>query len=446
MNIVICGAGHVGLHAAEQLSSEGNNVTVVDHDVERIRKIEDTLDVRTFSGNCASAEIQREVRADNAELVIAATNDDQINLFTAAIAKGVGAARSIARVHHSTYFEQRGLDYKEHFGIDELICPEYSTALAMAQALRNPGAIAVENFARGDIEMQEFPVGSNAPAVGIALSELGLPQRTRLAAITRRDQMFIPDGASVIEAGDIVVMVGNRSVFEDACRLFWDRKPRRKKLVIMGGPAMAVWLCRALRKQDFSIRLFELRRNRAEELADKLDWVTVIQADPTDPAVMEDERIQSADSFVALLDDDEHNILSCAWAKSLGVQQAVATVQRADYLRLMERVGIDRPFSPRQVAVTEIRRLLEQGTIRRVSSLSRGVIDVYWVQVGEKSKTVGRPLREVKLTPDWVVAAINHDCHVVVPSAADVITTGDTLLVIGRAGMESKLRKLFDAR
>jgi len=442
MDIVICGAGQVGQHAAEVLAAAGHDITIVDKSADRIRAIADTLDVRTLIGNCATAEVLREAGCAGADLLVAATSSDEINLLTATVARSVGAARTLVRVHHSTYFEQRGLDYQKHLGIDQLICPEYSTALTIARTLRNPGALAIENFAKGKIEMHEVLVAESAPSVGISLAELGLPRGTRLAAINRDARMFIPDGSSTIQRDDKVVIVGNTEVFEQAQRLFSGERGR-KRIAIMGGPAMAVWLARALHQRDFSIRLFELRRERAEELAEKLDWVTVIQADPSDRAVFEEEHLDQADALVALLDDDEHNILACAWAKSMGVANVVAVVQRPDYLHLLPSVGIDRAFSPRMVAVREIERFLQSGPLRRVASLAKGIIDVFQVCVGEKAKVLGKPLRDIRLSPDWVIAAIERADSVQVPSADDTIEVGDTLLVIGRSGTESTLKKIF---
>jgi trk system potassium uptake protein TrkA len=445
MNIVICGAGQVGSHAADVLAAAGHNITVIDLSADRARAIEDSLDVRVLNGNCATAEALAQAGCSDADLVVAATENDETNLITASIASGLGAAKTVCRVHHATYFEQRGLDYGAHFSVDCFICPEYSTSLAIARILRNPGAIAIENFARGQIEMHEFPVTENAAAVGVALSKLGLPAGTRLAAITRDRHMFIPDGASVVETGDTIVLVGNTSAFQQARKLFHNRESGRRRVVIMGGPSMALWLCRALRERDFSIRLFEIRRNRAEELAEELSWVTVLQGDPTERSLFDEEKIGQADAFVALLDDDEHNILGCAWAKSMGVRQVVAVVQRPDYIHLLGAVGIDRAFSPRMVAVKEIERFMESGLLRRMASLAEGEIDVYWCHVGEQARMAGKALREIKLSPDWVVAAIQRAHQVHVPGADDIVRAGDTLLVIGRHGQERKLRKLFGA-
>jgi trk system potassium uptake protein TrkA len=444
MNVVICGAGQVGSHTAEVLAAAGHNITVVDVDGERLRHVADTMDVGTLIGSCSSADILREAGAASADLLLAATENDEVNLVTASIGKGIGAARCIARVHHSAFFEGRGIDYREHFGIERLICPEYSTAQAIARMLRNPGALAIEHFARGQVAMEEFPVDEGAPGVGKPLSELALPRGTRLAAIRRGSDVFLPDATSTIAAGDIVIMVGNSSSFQQARAILHDYKEDLRKVVIMGGPSMAVWLCRALRKRHFSIRLFETNRRRAEELAEKLDWVTVIQGNPSDPTVFAEEHIGEADAFVALVDDDEHNILASAWAKSEGVKLAVAVVQKQNYLHLLNHVGIDRAFSPRMVAVKEISQLLESESLRRMASLAEGIIDVYWVKVGPKAKVADEPLRKIKLTPDWMIAAIDHEGQVRVPGADDVLSVGDTVLLIGKHGMENKLRKLFN--
>lgn len=444
MNVIICGAGTVGTHAAEVLAGAGHNVTVVESRSDRLADIEDALDVRTLQGNCTYAEVLRQAGAEGADMVIAATNLDEINLLSAATAKGVGAARVIARVRHSAYFDERGVDYTAILGIDRFICPEYSTALAVASSLRNPGALAIENFARGEIEMQEVLVSAKAPVTGKTLADVTMPAGTRLAALERGGQAVVPEARTAIRAGDKVVIVGNRAAFQEARKLFATDPGVGRRVVIMGGSPMAVWLCRALRGRNFQIRLFEIDRERAEELAEKLPWVTIINDDPTDPNVFTEEHIEDADAFVSLrTEDDEHNILAGAWAKSMGARMAIASVQRPNYLHLMSRVGIDRPFSPRAVAVREIEDLLADKRLHRLATLAEGAVDVYQVSVSKKAAVAGKTLREIRITPDWMIAAVERKEEVRVPGADDTIEVGDTVLVIGRSGEEGKLRKLF---
>ncbi len=446
MNIIICGAGQVGSHAAELLAENGHNVIIIDRNENKLRAIEDRLDLQTLAGNCATATTLRLAGTQNADLVIAATNLDEINLLTASIAKGVGAKRTMARVHHSTYFAQRNLDYSKHLKIDHLICPENATAKAMARILRNPGALAIEEFARGQLEMQEFPVAERAPAVGKPLASLNLPMGSRLATVLQNGKVFIPQGDTTVQPGDVVILVGNADVFDQARKLFHTAKSGRRRIAIMGGTTTAVYLARALRDKNFSIRIFEENFERARELADKLSWVTIINANPTDRAIFDDEHLEQIDAFVALLNDsDDRNILASAWAKSMGVPSAMAVIQNQDYLHLIASIGIDHPFSLRWEAGREIVRILDTRPIKRMATLAEGIVDVYSIRVGPNATILNQQLKLLNLKAPWVIAAIQRGDKVEVPTADDQIEQGDTLVLIGKHGDETGLAKTFDA-
>ncbi|HRP62233.1 MAG TPA: Trk system potassium transporter TrkA [Phycisphaerales bacterium] len=446
MNIIICGAGEVGSHTAEVLAAQGHDITIIDYNEDRLRSVGELMDVGTLHGNATDAEILREAGAEKADLLVAATDQDEINLLTAMIAKAVGVKKTIARVHRGAFFEGRGLDYRQTLNIDQLICPEYSTATAIARMLRNPAALAIEHFAEGRIDMQEFPVSEGAPALDIPLMTLKLPRGTRLAAVARGKDVFVPDGNTVILKGDRVILVGNDDAFYEARRMFHRADSGKRKVVIMGGNVMAVWLCRALRERNWSIRLFETNRTRAEELAERLDWVTVIQADPTDRNVYMEENLGLADVFVGLLDDDEANIIGAVLAKSLGVLQVISVVQRPNYLDLLGHVGIDRCFSPRVVAAEEIEGVLDHSPLRLMASLAEGFVNVYRVRLPADCPFIGQTLREIKLGTNWVIAAIICESKVWVPTADDVVQARDTVLVVGRHGMEKQLMQLFNVK
>ncbi len=444
MNIVICGAGHVGYHSAEVLAAAGHRVTVIDNDPTRLRAVQDTLDAATLDGSCSEPRILIEAGVGKADLLVAATNRDEVNLLAASLGKGLGADRVVARVHHRAFFENSVFNYAEHLGIDRLICPEYVAAQAIARSLRNPAAIAIETFARGGIEIQEFPVPAGAPAVGKSLSELRLPPHTRLVAISRDSFVSLPRANSTIEEGDVVILLSDKENFDAALEAFGAKGGgSRRRIAIMGGPAMTVWLCRALRSRRFSIRVFEEDAERAEELAEKLPWTTVINADPTDEAVFVEESLAQVDTFVALTNDDERNILGSAWVKSKGVGQAIAVVQRPQYAHLLQHVGIDRSYSPRSSAVSEIMNVLEERGLRRVTSLAEGVLDIFRARVEPDSEIVGRSLRDIPELGAWVVVAVEHGEDVTVPTAETVIQAGDTVLVVGPNGTDKKLAKIL---
>lgn len=445
MNVIICGAGEVGRHTAEVLARQGENITIVDLSGAKLAELEDTLDVRNLEGNATHAEVLAEAGCARCDLFIAATNIDEVNLLAATVAKGVGAAMTIARVHHSAYFERRGLAYDKYLGIDHLVCPEYVTAQAIASTLRSPGALAIERFARGRIELQQITVAASAQAVGKPLAQLKMPAATRIASIEREGTAFLPDSATQLQPGDIITLIGDTAAVTEALRLMQSDRQGRRRVIIYGGSTLAVWLCRAMRSRLFSIRLLVPERARAEELAEKLGWVTVIRADATDPTVMEQERADQTDVFVAVSDDDEQNILLAARAKSLGARYVISVVQRPTYLHLIEHVGIDRAFSPRVTAANEVLRLIEQGPLRHLASLAAGIADVYEVRVPAKAaNVVSRPLREVKFPPKTMIAAIQRGEDVHVPSADDMINPGDIVVVIGPSNIDRQLRKTFN--
>ncbi len=443
MNIIIAGGGEVGRRAAEVLAESGHGVTVIDLEASVLSLLEESVDLRTFRGNGAHAEVIQEAGGEACDLFVAATNLDETNLLAAATAKAIGAKKCIARVHHGSFFERRGLNYAAHFHIDRLICPEYLTALAIARTLRNPGAIAVESFARGQIELQQFVVEAEAPALGTRLADLHLPRGVRLAVVERDTFAFIPDAETTPAEGDVVYLIGESGLIENARRLFHPSKPKRNHVVIMGGSAMGVWLCRALKGRSFSVRLFETDEERAQEVARKLEHVTVVQADPTDRIAFDEENIIAADVFVALTRDDEHNILGAAQAKSLGVRQSIAVVERPTYLHLLRHVGIDQAFSPRDVAAREIEGLIEDRPVRRLASLAEGAADVYEVRATLAAEATNVPLRKIRMPAHSLVAAIQRGDRASVPGAADAVRAGDRVIVIGPQGVDKEFRKLF---
>jgi len=446
MKIVICGAGEVGAYASEVLDRRGESITVVDSSAERLRSLEENLDIRTLVGNCGRADVLAEAGCGTAGLVVLATDNDEVNLLAATIAKRLGAQRVVARVHDFAYIDQSEIDYSEALGIDRLICPEHSTALAIASTLRNPAATAVESFARGQVQMEQFDVDAGADAVGKTLSELALPTQARLAAVQRNGKSFIPDGSTTIQAADSVFLVATRDSLDQARSLLRSGDFRRRRVVVMGGNRMAAWVCQLLEGSGYSIRLFERDRARAEELAAELESVTVLNADPIDATVFNEERIGDADDFVAMVDDDEDNIIGGVLARSRGVGRVVALVQRADYLDVLYDIGVDRAFSPKLVAARQIEELLDRSPLRTLTNLARGQLDLFRVVAGESGRAIGTRLRNVKLTPDWSVIAVQRGEETMVPGAEDAVAPGDTVLVLGPHGRGDELAAIFGAK
>ncbi|MEO1235781.1 MAG: Trk system potassium transporter TrkA [Planctomycetota bacterium] len=444
MNIVICGAGEVGRYSAEVLAPAGHNITIIDLDAAKLAQVDDAIDVRSLVGNGTQADVLLEAGTDKADLFIGATNIDEINLLAASIATAVGCERSIARVHHSAYFEAKGLNYADHLGIDHLVCPEYTTAQAIAATLRSPGSHAVENFAKGAIEMQSITVSDDAKACGVALKDLKLPAATLVAAVEREDDAFLPTADTKVDAGDIVTLIGESKAFEKILKLFRPEAAGRLKVMVMGGSTQSVWLCRELRSRNFAVRLFVLRPDRARELAEKLPWVTLINGDVINSDILLDERVAQADAFVACTDDEETNILAGARAKSMGAKSAIAVLQRPTYLHLIGHIGLDHAFSPRSTAVSQIERLLSGESVRQLAPLAEGIADVFEVRVPAlATKVIDQALKDIRFPPRTIIAAISRGETVFVPGADDTIKAGDMVVVISPTESGRELKKMF---
>ena len=443
MNIIICGAGNTGTHAAEILAADGANVTVIDESQSALDSLADSLDVATLLGKPAAARVLESAGVADADVVIATTPVDELNVLCASTASYLGADRTFATVTHSTYLDRDLLDYSKIFSIDSLICPAFSTARAIASHLRNPAAMKVEQLVGHTIEVQQFQVSKGASGIGRHLSDVKLPGGARLTAITRNGDTYLPGGISTVDEGDEVLLVANSDVFHDARRVFRAKDAGRRSVVIMGGSPVAVWLCRSLQNRGFSIRLFETDPNRASELAEKLPWVTVIQADPTDPNVFTDEHIENVDAFVALT-SDEHNILSCAWAAGLGVLETYPVVSRKDYEPFVKAMGLTHTFSPRELAVDEIKKRLARKQMTRVASLAGDDLAIYRIRVGKNAPVAGKPLSELTLMPNCMVIVLEHDeHHGVVPDASEVLDERDVVFVVVRREFEDVLSTLF---
>lgn len=443
MNVTIAGAGEIGGHAAEVLSSEGHNVTVIDLSADRLRALNETLDIKSLVGHCSHLSVLREAGIDRSDLLIAATGIDEVNLLAASVAKAAGAKKTIVRVHHTANFSLLGTKYAQQLGIDELICPEHLTSLAIARTIRNPGSIALEEFGRGKLLMQRFAANSGASGIGKKLAELNLPENARVATVERGDTVTLVQAETIIAEGDIITLIGEKKTFDNARKLFNKDREKRLDIAIMGDTSTAVWICRALKSRLFSVRMFVQGRERAEELSEKLSHVTILDADPTDPATSTDEHLGRVHAFVAATDDDEQNILACAQAKAFGVKTTMVVVTRAKYMHLFPHVGIDHAFSPRGDAVKAILHLIDTGPIRPLATIAEGVADVYLLHPSKRAKILGHELRNIKLPPQTMIAAIRRGDEVYVPGAEDQIAAGDTLLVIGPHGIADDLRKVF---
>jgi trk system potassium uptake protein TrkA len=428
MNVVILGMGTVGRSITELLAQHGHDVTVVDNDAAVIRQVEESLDVRAVLGSAADASLLFQVGVQAAHLCLAVTNVDEINLVAASVAKAMGAQRSIARVFSPAYREYSTFDYQRHFGIDRLLSLEHLTALELATVIRNPGSVAVENFARGLIEMQEIVVEPEAKAVGVALRDMHFPPGVRVGSITHGSQTAVAGPDDEVEAGDSVTLIGTRGDVDRVKRHFEHRTPSRQHVVIAGGGEIGYSLARILEGRRHSVTIVETDAQRCEVLANRLEGATILSGDATQLSLLEEERVGSADVFVATMGDDEDNIMAAVEAHELGTAKSMAVIRRPDYARVIEKLGIDHTVSPRLVMARQVLSYLTEGPVLSRTSFSG--TDVLELEVQPGAPATRHTLRDLPLPKQALVAAIMREDYVRVPGADDGFSAGDMVVLL----------------
>ncbi|MDP6987025.1 MAG: Trk system potassium transporter TrkA [Phycisphaerales bacterium] len=444
MDIILCGGGDIGSAAAEMLTAGGESVTLIDLDERKTKHLNERLDISTIEGSASSASILSSAGVARADAVIATTDVDEVNLVICDIAASLGAVRTMARVDHSMFLQDEQLDYAAVFSVDRLFSPDRAMASAMASRLRNPAALAIEHFASNEIELQQIPVDPQAQAVGQPLRTLAMPRGARLAAITRRGEAALPSADDTVEGGDVVTLVAERMVFPAMRQLFTKGTYGRRTIAISGGPPAAVWLCRFLKDRAFDIRLFEVDRDRAEELGEKLDWITVINSDPAQPEIFDEEQLHRVDAFVSMR-SDEQNMLACAYAKRSGVENVMPVMRHAEFLPLLEELGIDRTWNPRDAAAQAIGRFLRCHEFERIDGFFNDSLELMRLRVGCHAELIGRTLASIGDDPPLLVLACEDDEGTpFVPGGDLEISVGRHMIVLTTTAKAGLVRTLLD--
>ena len=442
MRTIIAGAGEIGWYIAEQISAANHDVTIIDPDEEKIRQVTNDLDVNSLCGSAASAANLIQAEVDQADLFIAVTGNDDTNLVCASVARRLGAARAVARVDEVVYRKAPEISYSHHFGIDELVSPEMLAALELASIVRNPGSLAVEHFARGALEMQQFQADQGAKNVGKPLAELTMPEGVRVGIIRRGDQIIIPAGNDQVEHDDLVTIFGKTEQVGLARADFESDQPKIQKVIITGGGHIALSLARRLHSHTFRLTIIERDANRCQYLAGVLPSATILNGDGTKLAFLKEERIDNADVLISTTASDETNIMSAIQAKTLGVKKVLVVIHRPDYANLMEQMGIDRAVSPRMVMAQEFFAMLQQGKSTTLADIEQGRAQILQLKV-EGENFVGAKLRDLKLPSGSLIVALQRDSDIIVPHAETTFQLEDTVLVICLQTAHKKITKLI---
>lgn len=431
MRVIIVGAGQVGSSIADDLDAD-HDVVVIERDPDHAETLNYSLDVLAVTGDGTSMSTLEEAGIDDADMVIASTNDDETNLVVCSTVKAISDAFTIARVKNTGYLRtwQRS---NTAFGVDFMVCTNLLTAEAIVRIIGLPAARDVDPFAGGRVQMAEFEVADDSPVANETVREADRFDSLTFAAVLREGEVEIPRGETVIRGGDRVVVIGSpRSVQEFSNSVAPEESPgTAEEVVIVGGSEIGYQVARLLEDQGFQPRLVERDADRARELAEALPGTLVMKSDATDIAFLEREHIGDADLLVAALDADEKNLLGSLLARRLGVERTVSVIDTTAYVELFEAVGVDVGVNPREVVAEEITRFTHEGGAENVALIESDKAEVLEIEVDDASVLVDRPIREsvADLPVGVVVGAITRGNEFITPRGDTVVEAGDHVVL-----------------
>lgn len=444
MRIVVLGAGTVGRSIASLLVQAGHSLTIVDTSAERVRQINDTLDARAIEGSASQASVLFQAGIGSADLCLAVTGCDEVNLVGASMGASMGARRTVARVYAPVFRDLSTFDYRRHFGVDRLLSIEQLTALELAQRIRHPGSVAVENLAGGQLEAYELPIEASHNHLGTPLKDLSLPNGVRIGSICRGEVTWIAGASDTIQAGDRVTLIGQGDDVDKARQMFDAARGTRRSVLIAGGGETGYHLASALEGRRIRVVLMESDRGRCEFLASRLPNTTVVHRDATQRVDLEEERVGTADVFVACTGDDENNIVAAVEARDIGAAQVMSLVGRPDYAQVVGRLGIDFAVSPREVVAKQVLGYLTTGPVVSKAALSEsGSLSILELDVQEGSAAVEKPLFDLQLPEQCLIAAVVREGYATVPGANDHFQPGDTVVALVAEASEKAAVALF---
>jgi trk system potassium uptake protein TrkA len=437
MKIVLAGAGEIGGYLCSVLSMKGHDLTVVDSSEERVHAVDEEYNVKVMPGNGASAKELVEAGARNCEYFLAMTGDDRVNLIASSLAKALGAHRTITRIHDQTYIDSSIVNYQVQFGVDHMLNPERLCAVELAKTIRNPGRVAVENFARGQVEVQQVRLVKGSKMIGMTVADTRIAPRARIGFIQSEGNSEVPTAGTVLKENDLVTLFGTpETLYEIRSQFEVGGGAGNVRVVLYGGTDTALALIRLLVHPRFKIRVIEKDARLCRRIADSFERVTVINGDATSLRLLEEEQIGGADYFVACTGDDESNIVTCLQAAKLGAKHVQAVINKGDYGAMMESlrgsVGIQQIVSPRIATAEEVLRYISPEPCVVLGKLQDGGGEIVEVRVGEGSSAAGRPVREISWPQRCVVTAIQHLFEAKLATPDEMIQAGDRVLVITR--------------
>ncbi|MGD9864053.1 MAG: Trk system potassium transporter TrkA [Pseudodonghicola sp.] len=451
MKVIICGAGQVGWQIARHLSGEHNDVTVVDSNPDLVRRATDTLDVQGIAGFASYPDVLERAGARDADMLIAATHSDEVNMVTCQVAHSVfSIQRKIARLRSQSYLTAIYSDLyrRDHLPIDVVISPEREVAAAAMQRLSAPAAFDTETFMGGRAQLLGISVEESCPIVNTPLrqlTDLFSTLRAIVVGVRREGTLFAPDPNDQLFAGDNCYVFAHVEDVDRTMEVFGKTQKTQDRIVIVGGGNVGLEVARALESRKTRTRAKVIERNRAqaERAAEALERTIVLNGDGLDAALLKEAGIARADAMLAVTDDDKTNLLSAVRAKAEGCPLAIALINDPTLVPLMEPLGIDAYINPRATTVSSILRHIRHGRVRQVYSIGDAEAEVIEAEVLSTSPMAGQRLRDIDFPEGVLVGAVCKGNRVLRPAGELRIEEGDVVAMFAMAADVPEVERLL---
>ena len=437
MKLIICGAGQVGWQIAKHLASENNDITVIDRDVELVRRLTNSLDVAGVTGLASHPHILERAGAKDADMIIAVTRSDEVNMVVCQVAHSVfSVPRKIARVREQSYL---AIDYSdlyraEHMPVDFIISPEKDVANAAIKRLKAPAAFETENFLDGSTQLLGLKLASDCAVLETPLrqlSELFSTLEAIVVGIRRNRVLFIPNPEDQLFSDDEVYIFCSQNDTLRIFEIFGKTVQNGERVIIIGGGNVGLEVALQLEKtfSNYHVKIIEKNRDRAEKIADKLEKTIVLNGDGLDLDLLEEANIDKVDAVLALTDDDKTNMLSCTRAKASGCPVTIALVNEPSLTSLLSLMGVDGFISPRTTTVSSILQHIRHGLVKSVYSIGDAEAEVIEAQVLATSSIAGQAVRDIKWPKDSILGAIRINGVTSIPKGDSKIQEGSLITI-----------------
>ncbi len=436
MKIVVIGNGKVGQTIIQHICSEGHDVIVIDNDPDVVEQLVNAYDVMGICGNGASVEILESASVGRADLLIAVTASDETNMLACVLAKNMGVRSAMARVRSFEY-DSRIRDMMESLDISVVINPEKEAADEISRILNFPEALHVDTFQNGNVDLVELYVPDDSALVGKTLAEISQKYQVKvlICAVQRGNEVFIPSGSFIFEAGDIVHITATKKNVKLFLQKLGLISSKIKSVFVIGGGTTAVYLCEDLAKNGYDVKLVEKNYETCQKLSEMLPNVTIIYGDGSDQELLEEEGFHHTDAVVCLTGMDEENIIISMYAYKQHIGKIITKVNKVSLVGIMESIRMASVISPKDITASRIisyvraKNNSRSGNVITLYKLVNNMVEVIEFQAKEDSKTLNTPLKTLRIKNKVLIAAIIRGKEVIIPNGDDEILAGDNVIV-----------------